>query len=181
MHAKILTTVSQAFILKRLLFNLAYRRGVDRTHSAADLAHPKPLDSLVWAKVRRNAGLDRVKLLITGGAPAPPRLMEFLRVLLPAQILQGYGLTETFALGAITFADDTHLGHVGLPLGVETRLEAVPDTAYTPTANPPCGELLLRGANVFCGYFRDVERTREAFMEGAEGGFNFILFLIKGL
>ncbi len=50
-------------------------------------------------------------------------------------------------------------GTVGCPLPLLTfRLEAVPDMGYDPSAQPPRGEIIIKGPVVFQGYFK-VRRT----------------------
>ena len=53
-------------------------------------------------------------------------------------------------------------GTVGPPLpGTDLRFEAVPEMNYDPLGTPPRGEIMFRSANVFSGYHREPEKTRE--------------------
>ena len=130
-------------------------------------------DRLVFGAVAQRVGLDRVRVMITGSAPIAPHVMEFLRVAFGAHVCEGYGQTECSAAASLTnFYDQASLGHVGGPLACcEIRLESVPDMSYLASdtthgeARVPCqgrGEVCYRGHNVFPGYYKDVERTREA-------------------
>jgi long-chain acyl-CoA synthetase len=70
------------------------------------------------------------------------------------EILEGYGLTETTAPASFNRPGEARFGTVGRPLpGVEIRLA-------------PDGEILVKGNNVFTGYFKDVKATREALVDG---------------
>lgn len=87
--------------------------------------------------------------VLIGGAPLSRRVYENLSAL-GVQALTAYGLTETTALYSIaTLGDDPHVGSAGracdLP-GIETKISGD-------------GMLLIRGPNVFKGYYRDAEAT----------------------
>ncbi|MES1920517.1 medium-chain fatty acid-CoA ligase faa2 [Bonamia ostreae] len=166
MYSRVMASVADASFVKRWLFHFALKRGIDQTHCAASLTRPKSLDALVWSKLRQKLGFDRVKHLVTGGAPCPTHLIEFLRVMTAGEVLQGYGLTETFAVVSLTNGDDPNLGQMGLPLNCEIKLESVADTDYDPNGAEARGELTLRGECLFKGYFRDEARTREAVRDG---------------
>ena len=73
-------------------------------------------------------------------------------------ILQGYGLTETSGAATATYEEDNRVGSVGKPMhGAEIKI-ADPD-------KDGVGEVLIRGAMVFAGYYRNPEATKEAFTD----------------
>merc|ERR1719433_190118 len=138
-------------------------------------------DGLVWKKLAGRLGLDQCELCITGAAPMPGYLMEFMKIVTNAPMIQGYGLTETTACGAISGLEDTTVGHNGTPpVSVEVRLVDVPEMNYTKDditefpgtekdqvvkVNCPRGEIQIRGPSVFKGYFKMPEKTKEVLSE----------------
>jgi len=118
---------------------------------------PGWFDAFLLGKVRAKLGMDRLRVVVTGAAPCPPYLMEFIRVVLAPTdgVVQGYGLTETAAAVTASEAKDHTLGHVGPPLpSAEICLRDVPDMGYSSKNNPPTGEVLARGPSVFAGYYK---------------------------
>lgn len=106
-------------------------------------------DLLVFSKIRRRLG-GRLKYFISGGAPLAADLARFFHA---AGILvcEGYGATETSAPATCNTPEAYRFGTVGRPLpGVEIRLDGD-------------GEVLVRGPNVFAGYFKDPAATAAAF------------------
>lgn len=58
------------------------------------------------------------------------------------------------------------VGTVGLPLAVASlRLESVPEMNYDALADPPKGEVLVKGKANFCGYYKDKKKTNEVLDE----------------
>eukprot|EP00878_Enallax_costatus_P008716 GHUV01009110.1.p1 GENE.GHUV01009110.1~~GHUV01009110.1.p1 ORF type:complete len:512 (+),score=126.28 GHUV01009110.1:442-1977(+) len=120
-------------------------------------------DMLAFNNIKRKLG-GRVRLILSGAAPLSTRVQEFMSCCMCAPVLQGYGLTETCAASTIAqpFVWDT-IGTVGAPMpGVEIRLEAVPDMGYDPFAEPPTGEVCIRGPGIFSGYYKQLELTQES-------------------
>jgi long-chain acyl-CoA synthetase len=99
-------------------------------------------------------GLRRCRIAISSGAPIAPEILKFFRVL-GVPIREAYGLTEASGATTIQSGDASPVGTVGVPYpGLEVKL------AHD-------GEIMIRGASVFRGYFKNDEATREAI--NAEG------------
>jgi long-chain acyl-CoA synthetase len=91
----------------------------------------------------------RIRLAISGGARLAPPIAELFNSM-GVNLMQGYGLTETGPVVSVNAPDDNKPDTVGQPLpGVEVMLA-------------PNGELLVRGANVMLGYWRNKEATESA-------------------
>jgi len=136
-----------------------------------DNQRSKFYDKIVWKGVAAKMGLSEVCVSITGAAPMPGYLMEFIKLVTKAPMVQGYGLTETTASGGISGLDDTTVGHNGTPpTACEIRLADVPEMKYLSTDmqtidekeyNCPRGEIQIRGPVIFKGYFKMPEKTKE--------------------
>ena len=119
----------------------------------------------IWAKkVSAAIGLDRARGMVTGSAPIDKRVLEFLRVVFANHFIQGYGLTETYAVAMGQLVQDNTAGSCGPPSAcIEACLKSVPDMDYNVTDKPYArGELLLRGPARFKEYFREPELTAKA-------------------
>ncbi|KAF2811883.1 long-chain-fatty-acid-CoA ligase/ protein binding protein [Mytilinidion resinicola] len=119
----------------------------------------------IWAKkIQAALGLDRCKTLVSGSAPLDPSLHQFLRVVTANHFLQGYGLTETYAVSLAQLDGDVSSGNCGAvsPNG-ECCLEDVPDMEYLSSDKPyPRGELLIRSGSLFREYYRNEAETSKA-------------------
>jgi long-chain acyl-CoA synthetase len=104
-------------------------------------------DRLVYAKLRAAVG-GKVAYAVSGGAPLGERLGHFFRGA-GITILEGYGLTETSAAATVNRPSRNKIGTVGPPLpGVAIKIA-------------DDGEILLRGPNVFAGYWHNDAATAE--------------------
>lgn len=124
-----------------------------------------PVYDRIWSKkVAAGIGLDRVKTMVTGSAPIDPSLLQFLRIVFSNNFPQGYGLTETYAIGVVQSEGDLTAGSCGGPAPcAEVCLLDVPDMEYLSTDKPhPRGELLMRATTQFREYFRNDEETAKA-------------------
>jgi len=112
-------------------------------------------------------GFDCVKLIISGGAPCPPKLMNFWREKKDIIFRQGYGLTEVGA-NCFSMTDEDSVpktGSVGKPIFHSKMRVADPETgADVPVGE--AGELLIWGPHVCSGYWRNPQATAEAIKDG---------------
>lgn len=127
------------------------------------LSHP--IYDRIWTKkVQKGLGLHRARGMVTGSAPISPELLDFLRIVFVNDFIQGYGLTETYAVAMGQLVQDNSAGSCGPPaLIVECCLRDVPEMGYTHKDRAgPRGELLLRGPGVFREYYKSPDKTAEA-------------------
>jgi long-chain acyl-CoA synthetase len=90
---------------------------------------------------------------VSGGAPLGARLGHFFRGI-GITILEGYGLTETSAPSTVNLPSDLAIGTVGKPL---------PGTTIRTAED---GEVLVKGDQVFVGYWHDDAATAEVMSDG---------------
>ncbi len=108
-------------------------------------------DRLVFSKIRARLG-GRMRLAASGAAPLGKDLAEFYSAI-GMPLMEGYGLTEG-GVAALNPFDRPKAGSIGKLLpGVEARIEED-------------GELMLRGAAIFSGYYKDPEATAAVLRDG---------------
>ncbi|HVA38381.1 MAG TPA: long-chain fatty acid--CoA ligase [Candidatus Dormibacteraeota bacterium] len=119
-----------------------------RLSAAYAVAH-----ALVLHKIAVALGLDRLRFLVSGSAP-----LHLDTALVFAgfgvTILQGYGLTETSPVVTLNPLSTNRMGSVGRPI------------PHVEVSIAQDGEILVRGANVMRGYYRNDEANAEAFAGG---------------
>jgi malonyl-CoA/methylmalonyl-CoA synthetase len=105
-----------------------------------------------------------MRLFVSGSAPLPAQVLEEFRELFGHTILERYGMSETIMNISNPYEGERRPGTVGFPLpGVSVRLL---NQELQPVAEGETGEIYLRGPNVFAGYWRREDATREAFVDG---------------
>jgi long-chain acyl-CoA synthetase len=158
-HTRALAGVEEAGAVKRAIFGWALAtgkrmRGVEReggSPGALLRARHALADRLVLSKVRGLFGPD-IQLALTGAAPIAQDVLEFFDAC-GVLVLEGYGMTETTAAATLNTQHRFRFGTVG---------RALPGTEVAIAAD---GEILMRGPNLFAGYFRNEEATRETMTE----------------
>lgn len=117
-------------------------------------------DGLVLKRIQERLG-GRVKLIASGAAPLSPVILQFLKRVCGAYVVEGYGQTECCGVASCQTLGDPTTGNIGVPLNCNMiKLVDVVDMQYYAKDN--VGELCIKGGNVFKGYYRDEEKTREA-------------------
>ncbi|MBT4855669.1 AMP-binding protein [bacterium] len=107
--------------------------------------------NVIFKKVSKQFG-GRLYAIASGGAPLDPDLERDWDAL-GIQILQGYGLTETSPVVTSNSFKNHRLGSVGKPVpGVQVRLGKG-------------NEIFVKGDNVFVGYYKNPEKTKEVLSE----------------
>jgi long-chain acyl-CoA synthetase len=98
--------------------------------------------------------LGPVRLILSGSAPLSTEVIEEFSERTGIAIHQGYGLTEASPVVTSTLMSQTlQNGSVGAALeGIEIRL--VDESGHLPLGDDP-GEIQIRGANLFSGYWPD--------------------------
>jgi long-chain acyl-CoA synthetase len=104
-------------------------------------------ESELFSNVRNLFG-GRIRQCVTGAAPIAKEILEFFYAC-GVPILEGYGMTETSTVATVNTLEAFRFGSVGKPLeGVEVKIAGD-------------GEILLRGANMMHGYYKNEEATKD--------------------
>ncbi len=146
--------------LKKAIFDWSIRVG--QRMREAERAGRKPgfllrkqyefADKKVLSKIRGLFG-GRLRLAVSGAAPINPDILHFFDAA-GVLVLEGWGMTETSTAATISSPDDFKIGTIGKPFpGCEVRIAED-------------GEILVKGPNVFQGYYKNEEATRETIVDG---------------
>jgi long-chain acyl-CoA synthetase len=109
--------------------------------------------------------LSSVRLAISGAAPLPADVLRDFRDIFNVEIYEGYGLTETApTLTSNRMTEKPRAGSIGKPLpGIQLRV--VDEEGNDVELGDP-GEIVVRGPNVFKGYWNRDEATEQVFRDG---------------
>ncbi|XP_052430648.1 long-chain-fatty-acid--CoA ligase 1b [Carassius gibelio] len=148
--------------LKRRILEFAFRRK-EKEMKSGIMRRDSVWDKIIFKKVQASVG-GQVRMMITGAAPISAPVLTFLRAALGCNFYEGYGQTECTAGSTVTLPGDWTAGHVGPPLSCnDIKLVDVAEMNYYATKGE--GEVCVRGPNVFKGYLKDPEKTKEALDE----------------
>ncbi len=108
-------------------------------------------DEALYKKVRDLFG-GRIDKAVSGAAPISAEILEFFYAC-GVTVLEGWGMSETTAVGAVNLPDHLRFGTVGRAMpGVELKIA-------------DDGEILIKGPNVFREYWRNPQATKESFTD----------------
>ena len=146
--------------LKKAVFDWSI--GVGKRMRAAERGGARPgfllrkqyefADRRVLSKIRGLFG-GQLRLAVSGAAPINPEILRFFDAA-GVLVLEGWGMTETSTAATISTPDDFKVGTIGKPFpGCEVRIAED-------------GEILVKGPNVFQGYYKNEEATEETIVDG---------------
>jgi len=161
-----------SWLVSGCLMRLAERFDVARALDLFDLFRPTLFFGVPTIYVRllelpadaaRRIG-SHARLFVSGSAPLPAHIHDAFRSRFGHTILERYGMSETLMLVANPYEGERRAGTVGFPLpGVSVRL--ADSDSRTQAADQP-RQVLVRGPNVFSGYWRNSAATAAAFDDG---------------
>jgi long-chain acyl-CoA synthetase len=110
-------------------------------------------DEKLFQRVRDLFG-GNIRQAVTGAAPIAPEILEFFYAA-GVPVLEGWGMTETTAIGTVNLLDQIKFGTVG---------KAVPGDELKIAEED--GEILIKGPNIFKEYWCNEEATAETLVDG---------------
>jgi long-chain acyl-CoA synthetase len=159
-YATAIGRVEKAGPVKKAIFNWAIRKGRKVRELQRQGKQPGPIlrrefewaDKNVLSNIRNLFG-GNMKQCVTGAAPISQEILEFFWAC-GVLVLEGYGMTETSTAATLNRIDDFKFGSVGKPFhGVELKIA-------------DDGEVLIKGPNIFRGYYKNDEATSETVVNG---------------
>jgi malonyl-CoA/methylmalonyl-CoA synthetase len=118
-----------------------------------------------WATLSEKPRLKSLRVFISGSAPLSEPLFNRFREQTGHTILERYGMTEAGMIASNPYLSKRRIAKsVGYPLaGVQLRIA---DSKGDDVLPGEVGEVQIRGTNIFKGYWRQSEKTAEAFQDG---------------
>jgi len=166
---------------------------VNKRHPATLLPLVPPIAERLLAAAReKGVSLKGTQVAISGAMALPHEVVVPFEAATGGYLVEGYGLSECSpVLMANPVADNRVPGTVGLPLpGTECRV-VDPEDPRIDVAPGARGELLVRGPQVFSGYYGKPDETEAVFVDGwfrtgdivtiDDGGFVRVVDRIKEL
>lgn len=110
-------------------------------------------DKVVFSKVKAAIGLDRCRVFVSGAAPIPAASLEFFSSI-GITVTELYGQSEGSGPTSTNLEGANKYGTVGRAIpGVEVKIAED-------------GEILVRGKNLFAGYYKNQAATDETIIDG---------------
>jgi len=161
MYASISNMRSDASALNGWAFDQAIKAGHDyadivmagNTPTTGQQLRYEFWNRLVLYKIRDLIGMSNIRRATTGAAPISLDIIRWFHAI-GVPIYEGYGMTESAGVISVNTPEAQMAGSVGKPL---------PDSEVRIADN---GEILVRGANVFAGYWNKPEKTAEDLRNG---------------
>ncbi|WP_147681180.1 AMP-binding protein [Actinomyces ruminicola] len=130
---------------------------------------PVMFERILRGAQKKGVSLKTLRYGVCGAAPMPPAVGAEWEAATGGYFVEGYGMTETSPIVSGTpMGPSRRLGALGLPFA-STDVRVVDPDAPDPEREVPDGEpgeLLVRGPQVFAGYWDDPEATAAAMLPG---------------
>ena len=111
----------------------------------------------VFNEIYENLG-GNLRIIVSAAAPIDPKIGKWVEDI-GITFLQGYGLTETAPISALTPEFDARVGSAGKAVtGAELRIDEPNEKGE--------GEVLIKSTTLMLGYYEDEEATKEAIVDG---------------
>ena len=159
-HGAAVANAEKAGGLKKAIFDWSIRIGAKVRELERQGKEPGFLlkaqhdfaDKQVLSKIRAIFG-GKLEQAVSGAAPINPDILRFFDAA-GVLVLEGWGMTETSTAATIATPEEFRFGTIGKPFpGVEIKIA-------------DDGEILVKGPNVFQGYYKNEEATRETIVDG---------------
>ena len=113
----------------------------------------KLYDKTLFAKVKKAIGIQRGRFFPAAGASVSPEILRFLRAI-NVPMCVGYGLSETTATVSSQPLEGFAIDSIGTIMpGLQVKID------------PETSEILIKGATVTSGYYKNPEANAESFTE----------------
>ncbi len=155
-YSRLTIMAQEATLIGKWAYNMAIKAGMKRANFTIENKKAPFLielnyhiwNFLVLNNLRRLIGMNRVRRAITGAAPISTDLLRYYHAI-GVRLYEGYGQTEASGVTSVNLVNHNKVGTVG---------PAIPGTIIRIAKN---GEIQLKGAHVFPGYWNDKEKTQE--------------------
>ena len=164
----LLIDLSSPLLGNDTLERLVHALGLVQKHHATAMLGAPPM-YVAWAQIPavRNFDLTSLRIVVSGAAALPVKVMDGFKALTGVPISEGYGLSEASPVLTSNAAGPVvKPGTVGPAIpGVEIKVvdEQGNEVPHDDTA---IGELIARGPNIMMGYWNKPEATAETLRDG---------------
>ncbi len=161
MHALVQIRMADASLIKKLLYSVFLKTGMKNAQRLVDTGSRGPVGEvlhwagyvLVYRSLQKKLGMQRCIQATSGAAPIAPEVIKFfLAIGIP--LYEGWGMTETTALGTGNLPGDVTLGSIGSVVNDDVEIRLADD-----------GEILIKSPGIFQGYFKNPDATAETIDE----------------
>ena len=122
------------------------------------------LSMLLAKKDDRSTADSLLRFAMCGSAPVPAEILKDFEETFGVLVIEGYGMSESTCRSTFNPPNENRRpGSCGVPIGNEMK---VFDEGDKEVADGELGEIVLRGPNIFKGYFKNSQATEKAFANG---------------